>query len=115
MAHKVHLTPRLTRKYVDQWGHLDKWDYKNSFVAKELGMEVIALPEDFDEGQTVKFGVAVPKHIDPNLALQALYDRYNQSGCYHEWDCCGCPSYHAKIRPVKKGFFSVIVRTSYNY
>lgn len=113
MAQKVWVSPRITRRYVDSYAHLDEWG--QSFQVKELGMETIALSEDMAEGDTVRFGVVVPKHVNKKLALQALYDQYNRGGCAHEWDCCGCASYRATIRPVKKGFFSVLVKTSYNY
>ena len=114
MAHKQWITPRITNKYVDSYAHLDQWG--NPIEVKVLGETLIETSQDFDSGDTVKFGVAVPKNVDTKLALQALRDTFNRTGgCHHEYDCCGCASYYAKIRPVKKGFFSVIVKTSYNY
>ena len=113
MAQTTYIRKRLTHRYVGTYAHLDDWS--ESVKVKELAHQVVALSEDFDEGDTVRFGVVVPKSIPVKDALDMLYSTYNSHGCAHEYDCCGCPSYHADIKPVKRGFFSVLVKTSYNY
>lgn len=46
---------------------------------------------------------------------RAIEDEFSSHGCSHEYDCCGCRSYTARVEHVKGSEFVLRITTSYNF
>jgi hypothetical protein len=93
---KITLERNLTRKYALGWASCDEW--------QELGEAKLLPPnnvrQDEKEGTAnwtqrliVSHRVA-DRHLQSEI-LEAINDTFTSSRCTHEYDCCGCISYHA--------------------
>ena len=134
------LEKRLTHKYVGEYQHLDQWATIGTI--DEIGKRELPLSEEdecdpCDPKSWEIFVLVKPSpdlferwtmlnlEDDPDLDYfkwsqreirQALHDTYTQWGCAHEWDCCGCRSYHASEEKVVTGdLWRVVVSSSRNY
>ena len=136
----MDLDVRLARGYVGTYQHLDKWMHIGSI--DEIGSREIPLNTE-EEGDIcgplrrelfviVKIDSADDIHArwldepsDPDAKYdewveqqikRGLHDTYTQSGCHHEYDCCGCRSYHAgDIQRVTGDLWRVVMSSSRNY
>ena len=113
MAQLVTLEHRVTHTYVDKYAHLDQWG--ESFTFKALEPKLIATGDGYDHGPVHVQRFIGSKSADQKSQIKALYDNLSYSGCSHEYDCCGCASVHASIRKVRRGVFTALLRTSFNY
>lgn len=113
MASNIIATIRMTRHYVDSCSHLDKWGREYRF--KMLQGRQIRPPDGYDDGGSCLVRVIGSKTLNQDAQANALRDTLGYGGCAHEHDCCGCKSVHAQVTKVKRGIFSVLLRTSYNY
>ena len=117
MASIIAVELRKTHKYVGTWKHLDDHEYLG--VAKVLrGRELVqplAYYEEPSHGPVRLFSVIVPRGVDRKKWEHALTDTFSSWGCSHEYDCCGCASYSARVRFVSKRRAVVHQSTTYNY
>lgn len=113
MARYHWVAPRLTHKYVGTWQHMDQWG--DAIRVKLLAPKVVEQGNGFEYGPTTVQRVIAPRNADPKAVARALYDEFNQHGCSHEYDCCGCASYRADVKQVGKREFNLTISTSYNY
>jgi hypothetical protein len=113
MAHPLHIQERLTHRYVDSYRHLD--ETRHIGVVKQLNPTRSVAPTGYDDGGEWYFRVVAPthlKHLDLTRPIRSSLSHY---GCHHEYDCCGCASYHASVKRVSKREYCVRVHVSYNY
>jgi len=113
MAFTMHVSQRLTNRYVGTYKHLDQWG--PNIPVKVLGGVTIKQGNDYDEGQTMRVRVIGPKNVDQKMLAGAIRETMGSHGCAHEYDCCGCSSVHARVTKVKRGIFSVLLTESFNY
>ncbi len=118
----ISLDIRKTHKYVGTYQHEDDWE--NIGTAYELACRTLkpseSDEEDYCEPLRTLIQVKVRTYAGENPSLQqikrALRDTYTQSGCHHEYDCCGCRSYHVdNVRRRRDGTFCVTVDSSRNF
>ena len=111
------LQKKKTRKYRGAWDHLDEWEsvalYENVMYGgiKEEG--------NLEQSQSQEMLIRV-YDIDPTATegdiLQAIRDEFTYSHCQHDYDCCGCRSYHThEVIPLSKGYYLITQTSSRNY
>lgn len=110
---KIHLSVRLTHRYVGTWKHLDGW--------RDVGTAVLTPGREvepgngYDEGGTYIRWATLPRGVDRDAACRALVDSLSLHGCTHEWDCCGCASYSTRVLHRHGRRVVLQTRVSYNY
>lgn len=82
---------------------------------KALPGRVVTEDTGYDDAGSVVYRVIGSKHIDARLQADALRAHFHYDHCTHEWDCCGCYSQYARVKPIGRGVFSVLIRGSRNY
>lgn len=112
MAFTFTAAPRLTHRYVGTYSHLDKWGAPMRF--KALEPKVIDPGNDYDDAGSILIRVIGDKKADQRLQAIALTQELTRYGCAHEYDCCGCISTSARVRHVRPGIFSVLLRSTRN-
>jgi hypothetical protein len=113
MAVRTYVSARLTHKWADHCSNRDEWT--DSIPVKLLQGVLLSEGKSYDEGSTVRYRVIGPKNVDQKMLKKAIRDTFSTGGCSHEYDCCGCPSTYATVKKARKGIFTAIVKTSYNY
>ncbi len=108
----VHLNVRTSNTYADGWRHLDSDEYVGT--VKLTPRRLVAEGDGHDEGGTYLQHARIPAGMPVDLFKQAVRDTLSGSNCRHEYDCCGCASYHVSVQ--NRGRQAVIrTRVSYNY
>lgn len=111
------LSLRETRMYVGTYQHLDRWLDIGSY--KVLAKTTVDSddPEDYCEGQTTTMLVCVQTDEPQPLhrVIRALDETFTQHDCHHEYDCCGCRSYHGRAVYLGAGHYKVEVGSSRNF
>jgi hypothetical protein len=107
----LHLYERKSHHYRDGWSGLDRHD----FVAtvKVTPPKMVREPEGYDDGGVYIMHARAPRGT-PNLK-RALQDSLSNSGCKHEYDCCGCAATYARVTKVSARDYIVRSTVSYNY
>jgi hypothetical protein len=113
MPHTFFASIRMTHRYVGTYSHLDQWGSPMRF--KALEPKVIDQGNDYDDAGSVLIRVIGDKKADQRLQAKALTHELTRYGCSHEYDCCGCISTSARVRHVRPGIFSVLLRSTRNY
>ena len=114
---KLHLSLRLTHRYVGSYDHLDKWrDLPDPVRVTESRM--VAEGNDLDAGGTYIRWATLPGQLSRKKRdemVRGLEQTLTKWGCAHEWDCCGCPSF--STRAIHRKGRNVVLRTTvtYNY
>lgn len=110
-----NLYKRLTRKYIDAYRHLDK-DVFVGQIKLTPSKKVADRGVDFSIGPShVQFGRLKSGQKFPEIA-DAIRDTLGGSKCPgHEYDCCGCASYHVVVEKKGARNIRVITHTSFNY
>lgn len=121
MTSKYALELRVTRRYRDAWSTLDEWRTLGTYEPV-AGGELADAPAPEDEypadngGPTFAHIVKVSranKRVTDKDVRQALRDTFTYSYCTHEYDCCGCRSYHAyDVHKQSYGDAWVVIQTS---
>jgi hypothetical protein len=116
----LSLDKRLTHTYVGTYQHEDKWEQIGSI--DEIGSRALPRSEEEEEDpcdpQARKVFCLVKSDRPDDEIRQALHDTYTQHGCHCEHDCCGCRSYyagHKRIKRVTGDLWEVVVSSSRNY
>jgi hypothetical protein len=111
------LSIRQTRQYVGTYQHLDRWLDIGSY--KVLASTTVEDDEDdgYCEPQTTTMLVCVEtdEPQPSNRILRALDETFTQHDCHHEYDCCGCRSFHARSEHLGAGHYKVTVGSSRNF
>jgi hypothetical protein len=110
------LSLRKTHKFVGQWQHEDDWQDIGE-VKLVMGQTVHTDEEDPCDPTTAE-GFAEVQTYQPELPSKirlALHDTYTHWGCDHEYDCCGCVSYHANVDHIAGPMYRVTITSSRNY
>lgn len=112
------LSRKLTNRYVGTCDHLDAWqDIGEAAILSQSSLD--GVPEDICEPvlTTLLVQVHPEEGIDPggDEVGAALRDSHTRAGCHHEYDCCGCRSYHARPTHLKDGFWMVEIQSSRNF
>lgn len=107
----LNLYERLSHKYRDGWRHLDN----EIFVATVKATP----PKWVEEGNSIDDGGAYIMHVRapsgaPDLR-KPLRDTLSDSGCRHDFDCCGCQSTSASVRKISARDYLVKVLVRFNY
>ncbi len=110
---RVPIYTRLTRRYVDEYRHLDAAEYVGT--VKLLAGRQILEPQDFDDGGSRRYRVVAPRELASTDLSDAIADTFSHYGCSHEYDCCGCASHSASVRRVSRREYTMTIHTSYNY
>lgn len=117
MAEPLHLFTRLTHRFVGTYKHEDAHRYVGR--AKLLPMRTLREPRenDFSDGGTYIARAVLPRGVSREVAMRALRDTLTSEGCAHEWDCCGCRSQWASVKPASNSRREAVVRlhVSFNY
>lgn len=112
---------RITRRYRSAWSSMDEWRKIGTLEAVARGaLTDKTSPEDwYDDGSrgpTFAHIVKVKrdnKRVTDKDVRQALRDTFTYSHCTHEYDCCGCRSYHAyDVHKQSYGDAWVVIQTS---
>ena len=119
VSHPQTLSLRRSHQYVGTWQDLDRWESIGSYMAVAW-CSWSTDPDDMCEpiANISRVWVNTGSHsasIDD--IKQALRDTLTQSGCSHEYDCCGCRSYYVSrcdYEP-ESGEWLVTVSSSRNY
>lgn len=109
----LHLYKRLTRRYVDEWRHLDDEQYVGR--VKVLAGRQVREARDYDDGGSWRYRVVAPAALGSADLTGAIEDTLSHHGCSHEYDCCGCRSVRAQARRVSRREYVVTLHTSFNY
>jgi hypothetical protein len=114
----ISLDKRLTHRYVGTYQHEDRWEHVAN--ADEIGRREIARSESDEEDpcdpKSYEIFLLIKSDKPDEEIAQAIRDSHTQSGCHHEWDCCGCRSYYAgKGERVTGDLWRVVVSSSRNY
>ena len=97
------LAKRMTHRYRAAWSGMDDWRTIGTYDPV-AGGALKRAPRDDDEydddgdGRTDVHIVSVTratKRVTDKDVRQALRDEFTYSHCTHEYDCCGCRSFHA--------------------
>lgn len=111
----------MTHKYVGSYQHEDQWKEVGTFEVANTERWKLDQEDEFDPTEPLKhiYYVQVYHTDDATVeeeVAQALRDSFTQVGCHHEYDCCGCRSFHAK-KPVRlpDGEWQVEVNSYRNY
>jgi hypothetical protein len=107
--HSIDLYYRLTHKFTLGWSHEDDWDHAVS--AKILPLKLVASTDDTD---TFTQRVIAPSSHRKTDLSNAIASTLSRSGCRHEYDCCGCVSFHAIVRRVSAREYVARIHTSRN-
>lgn len=131
-----HVAPRLTHKYVGTYKHLDEYGSTvrvKVFPGKKLHpvqAELMRLKRigtrlrgdakwdvniDVSEGPTWINWVEAPKGIDDAAFKSAMYGEFDQHGCGHSYDCCGCASYSIALKKIRGRRWIMTTTVSYNF
>lgn len=98
-----------TKKYVGSCNHLDTWDTVGEFTSlyvTERGGE-----ESYESGSALHF-IRVQSDRSEKDIRAAIKDTYDQRGCSHEHDCCGCVSqYVSRVKHLGNGVW--VLKTSW--
>lgn len=116
-AHALSL--RRSHQYVGTWQDLDRWEGIGSYVTVSSASWYTDPNDMCDPIATIsRVWVNTGSHsVSIDDIKQALRDTLTQSGCSHEYDCCGCRSYYVSrcdYEP-ESGEWLVTVSSSRNY
>ncbi len=96
---------RNTSRYIDAYSHLDEWG-PEFITIKVLAARRKPIDEDSWEGEGETTGKVVvmsnPYNLNRDEIRNMLYSHFSQSGCNHEYDCCGCMSTYASVYKLRK-------------
>jgi len=109
----IHLHKRLTNRYVGTYRHLDQWAYVG--VVKLLGGRLVDEGNGIDDTGTYVSRVVAPVSLKHRDLRRAIRSHFSQSGCAHEYDCCGCTSTSANVRRVSPREYVLTLSYSRNY
>lgn len=115
---RTHAYARLTHKYVGTHKHLDRHRYVGS--VNLTPPQVVERPgpdADFSEGNRYVQFARLPAGLSAKQRRElasAIEDENTSHGCSHEYDCCGCASYHARAQ-VRGRRLYLRVAVSFNY
>lgn len=107
----LHLSTRLTHRYVGTYKHLDRW--QNVGPVRLTPGRVVAESNGYDEGNTYVRWATVPRGQSVDKTVRALEDTLSSHGCAHEWDCCGCASYSTRV--IHRHGRRLVLKTSVSY
>lgn len=113
----MQLAKRLTHKYVGSWKHEDEW--LDIGDAQVIAQSVIEITDEEDMCEPTKqvlfLDVATHDPQRPSDVASALHDVFTSHGCSHDYDCCGCRSYHGRAEHLAGATYRVVVTSSRNY
>lgn len=116
------LSIRETHKYVGTYQHLDEWRDIGSY--EQIGEKDLDLIGEDDDAcdpceplrRMVYVLVRAYDGVTDDEIKQALQASNTSAGCAHEYDCCGCRSYHASdAKRVTGDLWSFTVSSSRNF
>lgn len=107
---KLHLSLRLTHRYVGSHDYLDEWRDLPDPVRMTESRRVA-------EGTYIRWAT-LPGQLSRKKRdemVRGLEQTLTKWGCAHEYDCCGCPSFSTRV--IQRKGRDVVLRTavSYNY
>lgn len=111
----VGISKRVTHKYRDGWAHEDRWQYLGHLLVTPA--KVTEEGNRYDEGDTyVRFARIsnISRKAFKELK-RGIQDTMGGSRCHHEYDCCGCASYHVQVERVRPRLVLIRTRVRYNY
>ena len=109
------LSIRVTNKYVGRYRHLDQWQEIGTYEILK-SHTVCTDEEDICEPQLTTHEVLVTSSSPEADVRKALDSEFTLAGCAHDWDCCGCRSFHTrKTERVTGDLWCVEVSSSRNY
>lgn len=116
--HYGALTERITRRYVDDYRHLDRND--DVGVYKLLTHFSPGEEPEFDESweRILEVEVAYPRTITFKRFKQIIHDTFSKHGCACSHDCCGCVSTGVVAiwsHPHRKNHLFILTSSSRNY
>ena len=112
MASTLNLFTRLTHQYQGGWSHLD--DSELVGTVKQLAVSHKRIPDDYDDGGSVKFRIVAPSKLKGVNLSRAIADTHTYNNCRHDYDCCGCQFSRAEVLRISPREYAVHVTFSYN-
>lgn len=107
---------RLSNGYVGTWQHLDNWQAVGTATILATGTICPDADDYCDPLQTIQLvAVETDEPEQPETIRKALAATNTQSGCSHDWDCCGCRSYWAHADHLTGNLYRVTINSSRNY
>ncbi len=94
---------RVTSRYIDRYSHLDSWGPEFVRLKVLKPYRKTSTDESWDgEGNTI--GKVIVTYNPYKLSVleirSMLYQHFTYSGCTHSYDCCGCMSTYASVKPI---------------
>jgi hypothetical protein len=107
---QINIYKRLTHKFNLGWSYEDEWEA--AALVKVLPAKWVA---STDDSSVFIERLIAPSSLRKTDLTRAIASTLTHSGCRHEHDCCGCPSYHATVRRVSAREYVAKVNVTYNY
>lgn len=113
------LSIRRTHRYVGTYQHEDEWEQIGSLevLGSKTRSDEPGEGDPCDPQITTVHAVITcdMPETDENIE-RAIRDTYTQHDCHHEYDCCGCRSYHVDTVERRTGdLWRFTVSSSRNY
>lgn len=112
MRERHVLDIRETYNYRDYWSYMDRWTNIGSYTV------LTSKHRDRDTGNAERssiFIVCVDSTAKEEDILHGLDDSFTSSHCTHEYDCCGCRSFHGEAKRINGKFYAVRQTSSCNW
>jgi hypothetical protein len=108
---------RKTHRYVGTFQHEDEWEDVGTFRIIARGEVIDGAEDDYCEptSQVLIAEVDAKDGIASREIKTALENSHTRAGCHHEWDCCGCRSYHATAEHIGGVTWRITVTSSRNF
>lgn len=106
------LAIRKTHRYVGTYRDMDEWEDIGEVT--DMGQRLLSVDDDDPCEYTVrerKMHIRCDEPQPDERIERAIRDTYSSHGCAHEYDCCGCWSYHVtKVDKIDEGGFDHVYR-----
>lgn len=111
----LHCYARKTFHYQDGWSSSDTWDYLTT--VRLTPMRTARPADDFDDGGTYVQYTRLPRlpRKERDRIIRSIEDTISGTNCKHPYDCCGCASFRATVRPINAQDLIIHTSVSYNY
>jgi len=112
-----------TGGYRAQYDHLNSHKYIGDYAMLASGKHDVVSDDDDDQDFCEPIGynhLVRVKKVDDSVTddeiKQAFYQEFSVSGCDHDYDCCGCRSFHAgPVEKVGETDWAITVHSSRNF
>lgn len=110
---RIELYQRKTHKFTDGWASGDQWDWMGHL--KMTPSKLVREGNGHDDGGTYIRYARLPAGYDWKHIAQSVRDTMSNSGCRHEYDCCGCATRYTNVKLIRPRLMQIRTNVSYNY